>query len=244
VTLIAAVLGAVLGAIVGSFLATLCLRWEMGQQAILGRSACDNCKRPLGPFELVPVLSYAVQRGKCRNCAARIAPEHVQVEVVAAMLGASALALSPDPAGAALALFGWILLPLAILDARNFWLPDRLTLVLAGAGMLLGGFVSGASLQYRLIGGLAGFLSLEVIRRAYLYVRSRDGLGGGDPKLLGAIGLWLGWATLPFVLLTASVAGLTLALAGGAGRWARFPFGAALAAAAWTVGAVQLLSAA
>lgn len=235
--------GAILGAIVGSFLATLCLRWEKGQQAMCGRSACDGCKRALGPLELVPVLAYTVQRGRCRSCATSIAPEHVQIEIAAALLGAAALAISPDAAGAGLALFGWALLPLAVLDARNFWLPDRLTLILAAAGLLVGEKVAGTQLGDRLIGGVAGFLILEAIRRAYRTVRSREGLGGGDPKLLGAIGLWLGWAALPYVLLTASVAGLAIALAGGAGRLTRFPFGAALAAAAWIVAAVQISSA-
>jgi leader peptidase (prepilin peptidase)/N-methyltransferase len=78
---------------------------------------------------------------------------------------------------------------------------------------------------------------LEALRRIYRLLRSRDGLGAGDPKLLGAIGLWLGWAALPFVLLIAALAGLAIAAVAGAGRWSRFPFGALLAAAAWTVAA-------
>lgn len=240
-TIAAAAAGAVLGAIVGSFLATLCLRWEKGEQATRGRSACDGCKRPLTPLELVPIISFALQRGQCRNCGARIAPEHAQIEIVAAILGGTALAIAPGWAGAALALFGWALLPLAVLDARNFWLPNRLTSVLAVFGALVGGTLSGAGAGDRLIGGVAGFLALEVIRRAYRKVRSREGLGAGDPKLLGAIGLWLGWAALPLVLLTASIAGLAVALASGAGRLSRFPFGATLASAAWIVAAVQLL---
>jgi leader peptidase (prepilin peptidase)/N-methyltransferase len=243
VTLSLVLVGAISGAIVGSFLGTLCLRWEKGQQATRGRSSCDGCKRPLRPLELVPILAYAVQRGRCRKCNASIAPEHVQIEIFAALLGGTALAISPDQAGAALALFGLMLLPLGVLDARNFWLPDRLTLILAILGILLGGAIAGAALGDRLIGGVAGFLALEAIRRAYRYVRSREGLGAGDPKLLGAVGLWLGWAALPSVLLTASVAGLAIAVAGGAGRLTRFPFGSALAAAAWIVPAVQLLSA-
>jgi leader peptidase (prepilin peptidase)/N-methyltransferase len=239
--IIAAAAGAVLGAIVGSFLATLCLRWEKGEQATRGRSTCDGCKRTLMPMELVPIISFAVQRGQCRSCGARIAPEHAQIEIVAAILGGSALAIAPGWAGGALALFGWALLPLAILDLRQFWLPDRLTLVLAVSGALAGGLLSDTSLGARLIGGVAGFLALEVLRRAYRKLRSREGLGAGDPKLLGAIGLWLGWAALPLVLLTASIAGLTVALVSGAGRLSRFPFGAALASAAWIVAAVQLL---
>ena len=95
-------------------------------------------------------------------------------------------------------MFGWLLLALAALDVAEFWLPDALTGALALAG-LASIAVAPPDWPDRLIGGVAGFASLWLIGFAYRRLRGREGLGGGDPKLLGAIGLWVGWAMLPFV---------------------------------------------
>lgn len=228
--------GAVGGAIVGSYLATLCIRWPEGRQAIAGQSACDHCGRTLSPAELVPILSVLAARGRCRSCGGRIAPLHLAVELMAAALAALALALHPDLTGLALAIFWLLLLAPAVIDARHFWLPDALTAVLAVAGLALGGLATGVSFPDRLIGGLAGFAALAAVALAYAKLRGRKGLGAGDPKLLGAIGFWTGWAALPFILVIASVVGLALALAQRRRATDRMPFGTLLAVAAmlWT----------
>lgn len=233
-----ALLGAAAGAIVGSFIATLVQRWGRGEGASSGRSRCDGCGRVLRAAELVPLVSAAVNRGRCRTCGARIDPLHWQVEAAAALIGAAALWLAPSAAGAALALLAWVLLPLALLDWRHFWLPDRLTLVLAAAGLGIGGFLGVASLADRLIGGVAGYAVLAGLALVYRCLRGREGLGGGDPKLLSAIGLWLGWAALPFVLLLAALIGLAAALPGGLQASRRLPFGTMLGVAAWLVAAL------
>ena len=120
----------------------------------------------------------------------------------------------PGPAGIAGAVFGWLLLALAALDIAEFWLPDPLTLTLALAGFAAGLVGIDPPLTDRLIGGAAGFGSLWLIGFSYKRLRGREGLGGGDPKLLGAIGLWLGWRMLPAVLLLAAMTGLALVLLG------------------------------
>src|SRR3546814_3506716 len=76
IAMITGTLGALLGAIVGSFLATVLVRWPAGESALAGRSRCDGCRRTLAPFELVPVLSFALNRGRCRRCAAPIDRTH------------------------------------------------------------------------------------------------------------------------------------------------------------------------
>ncbi len=239
-TLLAPLLGAVAGAIVGSFLATLCLRWPKGQSVIGGRSHCDGCDRVLGPIDLIPVLSFALQRGRCRDCKTLIDPLHLRVEVVASLLGAVALALVPTPAGAAVALMWWQLLALAVLDWRHHWLPDRLTLFLAASGFALGGIAFDVPLIDRLIGAGAAFLSLAIVAMAYRHVRQRHGMGGGDPKVFGAIGAWLGWMDLPFVLLGAALMGLGIAIARRNRADDRLPLGTFLAMAAIGVSAVRL----
>ncbi|MBA3578065.1 MAG: prepilin peptidase [Sphingomonas sp.] len=224
--------GAVGGAIVGSFVATICIRWPEGRQVLTGRSSCDHCKRTLGAAELIPVLSSAMARGRCRSCGGKIAPLHLGVELGAASLAAVALLLQPNVSGLALALFWLLLVGPAILDARHLWLPNSLTAILAFPGLLFGGLATGAALTDRLAGGAAGFLVLALVAAAYAALRGRQGMGAGDPKLFGAIGLWTGWMPLPFILVIASVAGLALALARGRAAGDRMPFGSLMAAGA------------
>lgn len=238
--------GALLGVIFGSFIATIVVRWPLGRSAARGRSACDGCGAPLGPSRLVPVLSYIVQHGRAACCGGRIDPVHPLAETFGGAIGALAVAVAPDPAQAiAGAMFGWLLLTLALLDLRHFWLPDRLTAALALAALAVGLAGLPPVLPDRLIGGAAGFFLLEAVRLGYRRLRGREGMGGGDPKLFGAIGLWLGWRMLPIVLLGAALAGLAaallLSLAGRRlGATSRLPFGPFLALAAWGAWAAGL----
>jgi leader peptidase (prepilin peptidase)/N-methyltransferase len=229
-----------LGAIVGSFIATVMLRWPDGRSALRGRSVCDGCGRTLGAAELVPILSFAALRGRCRSCGTAIAPSHLAVELAAALIGAVALLAHPGLLGPVAALFGWWLLLLAGLDAEHHWLPDRLTLPLLPAGLLAAWADLGPPLEARVIGAAAGFVSLWGIARTYRALREREGLGGGDPKLFAAIGAWLGWTQLPFVLLGAGLLGLgavTLRRLRGETVAAtdRLPLGTLLALAAWPI---------
>lgn len=240
-----ALAGLVGGAIAGSFIATVAIRWPQGRSATRGRSACDACGRSLGPVDLIPLIGYLIRRGRCRTCDAPIDIRHPLIEIAAAVIGATALIAAPGIEGAAGALFGWLLLLLAVLDIEHYWLPDRLTLTLALLGLAGGTLGLSPSLVDRAIGAAAGFVSLFLIALAYRAVRKREGMGGGDPKLLGAIGAWLGWAALPFVLLLASLIGLgavAFGMARGRGVSAthRVPFGALMAVAAYPIWLVML----
>lgn len=230
-------LAALLGLVLGSFIATLVLRWPDGR-SVLGRSQCDACKRPLGPLDLVPLASALVLRGRCRSCGARIDPFHMQVELASGLIGALALTILPGTTGWLWALFGWLLLPLALLDARHMWLPDRLNALLAVTGLLLAGPMLGTAMLDRWIGALAGGAALALVAFVFKRLRGRDGMGGGDPKLMAALGAWLGWQALPLTLLLASFGGLLWALfTQGKGdrplSLRSVPFGTFLAIAAW-----------
>ncbi|WP_343528286.1 prepilin peptidase [Sphingomonas sp.] len=197
----------VAGAIVGSFVAALVLRWLDGRSVMAGRSACDGCGGILRAWELVPIVSALALRGRCARCGQGIDPIHFRIELLAlAIGGAAGWVAGPD--GWVGAVFGWSLLALGALDALALWLPDRLTAWLAGTGLLTGALGFAPLWGDRIIGGVAGFGALWVIAAAYRHWRGRDGMGGGDPKLMGAIGLWLGWRMLPAVLLAACVIGL------------------------------------
>ncbi len=231
--------GALAGLIAGSFIATLVIRWPEGR-GLGGRSACDGCGQHLSLRDLLPVVSWALARTKCRLCGGSINWRHPAIEVGAALIGAAALWLQPDLQGMAGALFGWQLLALAAFDAEHFWLPDWLTGVLAISGLAFGVGGVGVDLSSRAIGGAVGFAALFAISWTYRRVRGRAGMGGGDPKLLGAIGCWLGWQTLPFVVLGASGIGLAVAMVMAmrghdVAATTRMPFGALMAVAAFPI---------
>ena len=235
--------GLILGAIAGSFLATAAVRWPAGR-TLAGRSACDGCGRVLGPVELIPVLGYLIRHGRCPTCGALIDPRHLQIELAAAGIGVLAFAIAPGLVGLVGALFGWQLLLLAVLDLEHFWLPDRATGLLALTGIAAGAAGAQPFPNDRLIGAAAGYLILWLVARGYRRVRRREGLGGGDPKLFGAVGAWIGWTALPFVLLGAGLIGLGAVLIArlrGADVPAdmRLPFGTLLALAAWAMWIVQ-----
>ncbi len=204
--------GVLLGLIIGSFLATLILRWPEGRSVIAGRSSCDDCGHKLRVRELIPAVSFILQSGKCRQCGATIAHDHVSIELAAALIGGLSLFVSPGVQGLAGAVFGWLLLTLAALDVKHHWLPDRLTAILAVSGLIAWFLVVPPLLFDRLIGGLAGFVSLTIVAGLYKIIKGRDGLGGGDPKMLGGIGCWLGWMSLPLVILGASLIGILIAI--------------------------------
>ncbi|MFN4295384.1 MAG: prepilin peptidase [Brevundimonas sp.] len=136
------------------------------------------------------------------------------------------------------AMLGWSLLLIAAVDARHFWLPDWLTLPLLAGGLAATALFDRPALIDHLIGAAAGFAVLWGIAALYRRARGREGLGGGDFRLLAAAGAWTGWMGLPSVLLWASVAGLSLVLARLVLKQPvsgedRLPFGVFLALGIW-----------
>lgn len=241
-------IGAILGAILGSFLGTVAVRLPLGRSIVTGRSACDGCGRRLGAAELVPILSWAVQRGRCRGCGAAIGLGQLAAELGGALVGALAWWADDGRAIAALVL-GWQLLLLALLDARSLWLPWRLTALLAVSGLGAAlwqdhGAPGSMALVQAVLGGSLGYAILALVAWAYRRMRRREGLGGGDPLLLGAIGIWVGPIGAIHVLLGAALLGLTVAavmVGRGKGRegaltaQTMLPLGTFMAIAAWPV---------
>jgi leader peptidase (prepilin peptidase) / N-methyltransferase len=233
-------IGFVLGAIIGSFLAAVLVRWPEGRSVTKGRSRCDSCGRTLSPRDLVPILSWLLVKGRCRHCGAAIDKRLLAIEAGAALIGLTAILAHPLPAAIFTAIFGWWLFLLAAIDLEHQWLPDRLTLTLLAAGLPVAWVGVGPPLDERLIGAAAGFASLALTAFAYRRLRGREGLGGGDPKLFAAIGAWLGWQQLPFVLLGAGLLGLAAVLLRHMRGEAvtatdRLPLGTLLALAAWPI---------
>lgn len=234
-----AVTGALFGGVLGSFIVTLVLRWPHARSIVHGRSRCDSCGTQISASSLVPVISYVIQRGRARCCQAPIHALHPIGEISSIIIGAFAFHLLGWN-GWPGAIFGWILLTLALIDLRYFILPDWLTTLLALVGIASAAVLSIPSLPDRMIGMIAGYGALAIIRLGYRYLRGQEGLGGGDPKLLGAIGAWVGWQPLPTILLIAAMTGLAVAIAmkildRPIAATTRLPLGTLMAISAWPV---------
>ena len=239
-----AVAAGALGAIVGSFLGAALVRLPKRRSVVSGRSRCDNCKRVLGPLELVPIVSYAVLRGRCRACHGAVDRGQLAAEVGGALVGVAAALVARDGAMLAIGLvLGWQLLLLGLLDLRHLWLPDRLVILLAATGLIPALLAAESDIELLagpLLGATLGFGLLWFAALFYRSLRGREGLGAGDPKLLGAIGLWLGPLGVVETLLgacligLAAVAGLALARRAPAADTA-LPLGTLLALAGFAV---------
>jgi leader peptidase (prepilin peptidase) / N-methyltransferase len=223
---------------VGSFLGVAVLRLPQGRPVALGRSVCDRCGRPLGAADLIPLASWLWRRGRCACGEARLGLFYPAIELVALAVAASAVpVLGGWLLWVSLAL-GWTLLALAAIDLGHYWLPDRLTLPLIPAGLLVAWLIDPARLPEHLIGAAAGFFAFAGIAWAYQRLRRRAGLGLGDAKLLAAAGAWLGWPALPGLVVVAAGLALAVALVRAAfgerlGAATRIAFGPYLAAALW-----------
>jgi leader peptidase (prepilin peptidase) / N-methyltransferase len=220
----------VMGAVFGSFLNVVAYRLPRRESLVKPGSRCTSCGVHVRPYDNVPVLSWLLLRGHCRNCSAPISPRYPLVEAATALLCVGAV-LSGDGAGAIALSVTLVLLlvPAALIDLEHRIIPNRLT----GAGALLalglGTALDPAGEPTRLIAGAAagGFLLLAAL--AY-----PGGMGMGDVKLAGVMGLLLGTAVVPAILialLAGVLCGAAIVAHKGAreGRKTAVPFGPFLA---------------
>ncbi|MEE9328976.1 MAG: prepilin peptidase [Parvularculaceae bacterium] len=203
---------------IGSFLNVLILRgphaWGLVAQGktpdfLAPRSRCPACQNKLGVKDLIPVLSYVLLKGKCRHCRAAISRQYPLIEALTGIAGLVAL-WAFGLTWAALAAFTFLafLIALGEIDRQTGFLPDWLTLPLLGLGLGVNATALFIPFGAALIGAAVGFFSFWAIGLFYRKFRHIDALGLGDAKLLAAIGAWVGWATLPIVVLIAAGAGL------------------------------------
>ena len=199
-------------------------------------SRCGACGHRIGALENVPLISYAVLRGRCKACKAAISLRYPAIELLTGLLFA-AVAWRFGPTGATLAALALVggLIALTFIDADAMLLPDAITLPLLWIGLLWstdGGFVP---LSDAVWGAAAGYLSLWTVYWGFKLITGREGFGYGDFKLLAALGAWFGWkALLPIILMSAvvgAVVGITLILTGRREVATKFPFGVYLAPA-------------
>ncbi|MDR3529059.1 MAG: prepilin peptidase [Rhodopila sp.] len=224
---------------VGSFLGVLIVRLPDRTPIVLARSACPHCGTRLSAIDLIPLASFLLLRGRCRHCRHPIGLFHPMVELAAVAVALWTALAVPDPgriwAGCGL---GWTLLTLAWIDWTRFLLPDVLTLPLLLAGLALTSVWEPEALTDRCLAAVLAYSSFQGVAVVYRRLRGRDGLGGGDAKLIAAAGAWCGLAALPFVVLASAVLGLLAALGlalAGRDMTSRtpIPFGPCIALAFW-----------
>lgn len=201
----------------------------------LPRSHCPHCQTPIRYRDLIPVLSWLFRRGRCAHCQGRIGLRYPIVELISAVFAVIAWQQVETPLlAAAIYGFSMTLLVGGLIDWDSQWLPDRITLPLMWSGLFLASIGQnplGLSLSNALWGAMAGYLTFWLMATLFRGVTGRDGLGGGDTKLLAALGAWLGGLVLPQLLLMSSLLGLGIALwfRLREGKQGEFPFGPALA---------------
>jgi leader peptidase (prepilin peptidase)/N-methyltransferase len=225
---------------IGSFLGLLIRRLPEGSPIARGRSRCDACGATLRARDLVPILSWLMLGARCRYCNQPLGWFYPVVELAALAVALAAVLLDGAQRAWLDCLLGWWLLALGWIDLRSWLLPDALTLPLIIAGLAAAFLFSPDQLIDRALGAALGYLSLIAIAALYRALRGREGLGGGDAKLLAASGAWLGAAALPQVVLLAALSALATAAclrpAGiRLGIHSALPFGPFLALATWVL---------
>ena len=207
----------ILGALWGSFANVCIFRLPNEGNVVSGRSFCPKCKQKIVWYDNIPIISYIILKGKCRNCDYRIAFQYLVVEILSLI----SFTLIYYLFGISLTtLFFWILflsfLIIFFIDLKHFIIPDILTFP-----MMLIGFLKSFDPNLNdifpnyinsLIGGFLGYLIIWSIIFLYKKVRKKEGMGLGDAKLLAVVGFWFGWISIPFVIFISSVLALIIVI--------------------------------
>lgn len=205
----------------------------------LPRSHCPSCKTPIRIIDNIPVLSWVFLRGKCQKCTSPISIRYPLIEILTAILvGVTAYMLPGSYWSLAVVGATFVLIALSFIDIDTQLLPDQITLPFMWAGILLALFgISPVSLQDAVGGAMAGYLSLWIVFQLFKLITGKEGIGYGDFKLLAALGAWLGWQSLPIVIIFASFAGAICGIIMLKIKHSKndtpLPFGPYLATAGW-----------
>ncbi|MBU0674221.1 MAG: prepilin peptidase [Proteobacteria bacterium] len=229
--------GALLGAIVGSFLNVVILRLPDPEGSIVfPGSHCPGCGKPIRWFDNIPILSFFLLLGKCRGCSMKISWQYPVVETIMAGLGFFLFRTFPPVEASIYFPFAAALLAIIFIDAAHQIIPDVISLPGIVAGFLASFFNPLVSWQSSSLGILAGGGSLYLIAMTYYLITRREGMGGGDIKLLAMIGAFLGWQALPFVVFGSSLLGTVVGIGAmikqGKGGKTVIPYGPFLSIAA------------
>ncbi|MCA1064600.1 prepilin peptidase (plasmid) [Rossellomorea sp. AcN35-11] len=198
------------GLLLGSFYNVVGIRIPIKQSIIKPRSHCTNCNHTLTPFELIPVFSYLFLRGKCRKCKSEVSPIYPFMELTTGMLfllASSEIGLKPELFMSLLLIS--LLVIISVSDLTYHRIPDKILLFFLPY-IIIARIISPLGAWWEpLVGGFAGFITLLVIA-----ILSKGGMGGGDIKLYGILGIILGWKMVLLGLFLSTVCGFLLGMIG------------------------------
>lgn len=224
-----AVFAFVVGAIWGSFLNVCIYRLPRGLSIIRPRSFCPSCGSPIRARDNVPLVSFFLLKGRCRHCRSPIPWRYPVVEAITGGLAVLCHRLLPFPLAIAYFLFLSALLVASFIDLEHRIIPDEISLGGMGAGVVLSLLGVTLPLREALLGIGVGAGGLFLVGWLYELVRGQEGLGGGDVKLMGMIGAFLGLEGALFALfsgaLLGALVGLILMWKEGADTKYAIPFG-------------------
>lgn len=198
----------VIGMVVGSFLNVCICRMPKDESIVSPPSHCPLCNYQIKWYDNIPVISYLMLRGKCRGCGAHISIQYPLVELLNGVLAVLLfLKFGPTLAFAALFVFCSALVVITFIDIEHQIIPDEISLSGIVIGFILSFFLQGHGWLNSILGILLGGGSLLLVAYAYQWLTGKEGMGGGDIKLLAMMGAFLGWKSIPFIILASSLVG-------------------------------------
>jgi leader peptidase (prepilin peptidase)/N-methyltransferase len=205
---------------------------------VLPLSRCSSCKAPIKPYQNIPVLSYLFLKGKCAHCGTPISWRYPAIELLAAVLSAVVAWHFGYTLQTLFALLlTWSLIALTFIDIDHHLLPDSINLPMIWLGLILSLFGLYTDAHSSIIGAAAGYGSLWLVFHLFKLATGKDGMGFGDFKLLALFGAWLGWQSLPLIVLLSTLTGAVLGVASiifaKRDHSSPIPFGPYLAIAGW-----------
>jgi leader peptidase (prepilin peptidase)/N-methyltransferase len=202
------------GAVVGSFLNVCICRLPQGESVVTPRSRCPRCLTGIAWYDNIPVLSWLVLKGKCRSCGLPISWQYPLVELLNGLLTLFLfIRFGISPAFPVLFLFSSALVVVTFIDLEHQIIPDVISIPGIVIGFLASFLAPGSFWVSSLIGILAGGGSLLLVAYGYQWLTGKEGMGGGDVKLLAMMGAFLGWRAVPFIIFTGSLLGATIGIA-------------------------------
>ena len=200
------------GLTVGSFLNVCIYRIPLGKSIVRPPSSCPRCGQRIKYYDNIPLLSYIALSGKCRHCRASIPLHYPAVEAVMGLLSAALLMkFRLTPQFFLYFVFSASLVAIAFIDLHHKVIPDILSLSLLILGFITSLFrLNGLSWLDSLIGILGGGGFFYIVAVLFEKLTGREGMGGGDIKMLAMIGAWAGWRPLPSIILLSSLGGILI----------------------------------
>ncbi len=226
-----------LGLFIGSFLNVCIYRIPKGESVVWPPSHCPACGERIKPYDNIPVVSYFLLKGRCRNCGERISWQYPAVELLTGVLTAATVCkFGVSFSSLYYLLLVYYLIVVSFIDLKTMEVPVRLSYGALLSGLLLSFFVPQHSFKEAVFGASFGAGVILFIIETYYVFTGKEGMGYGDANIMAVVGAFLGWKKVLLTLFLASLVGaavgITLILLRRGEREKPIPFGPFIAAGA------------